>query len=236
MKWSRVCEIMREHVKDWRMERFPDELKRKGLDTLTKEQYPYGYFGVRLFTVFERFIQSYVDCYWKTDQDVQKDAHVQKFFADYHGLFPSIAETPPPKVATTKDEIVTYLTHLMWSVTAQHEQTGWVADYLVHDFAHVSTAGDNQLEDFANLRPSKTSQLGIVFVGALTSRPGATLLQQDWRQLHRFFLPSFDEFHTKAFMTDLMELKVELCRFNMSRKSWLFWTFDPEQLEVSVTV
>jgi hypothetical protein len=236
-QWT-VEEIFRIAVKEWRLEKFTDELKRKGVDNLTQEEYGYGHWGKQLFSIFETFAEEYINHYWRDDAMVAADSGLQYFFEQYSGLFPKICLRPPPSSVSTKAELVTFLSHLIWVVTAVHEHTGNIADHL-HQFDEYHThAKDGDLKDLTSLLPCTSSRLAVLFSRALTSRPGAKLYQSDVTVFSRFFREDCDPGISERFMSALSKLHDDLQEHNQASHytDSKLYVFDPYELEVAVTV
>ena len=60
------------------------------MSDLRKQEYPYGYWGLKLYSIFETFAKEYIDQYWPTDASVTADAELRWFFDQYSRLLPEI--------------------------------------------------------------------------------------------------------------------------------------------------
>lgn len=231
--------LMKAALRDWRMERFTDEIRRRGFDdhTLTPTKFAYGYWGRKLFLCYEQFAIDYVNMYWSDDALVQSDSCLQSFFQNYRELFPSICGHAPPSCVKSRKELVTFLSRFIWMVTAVHEHSGELADLLLQfDQFHLHAA-DGDLRDFQSLYPSDDSRLAVLFARGLTTCPGPMLYQSDVSNFTRFLRSDCDPAIAARLMESLRLLHEELASYNESCESsmWQFKTFDPFELKASVT-
>ncbi|CAE7580068.1 Alox15b [Symbiodinium sp. CCMP2592] len=235
-QWS-TQELFRSACRQFRVESLASNLQRRGVSDLGKEEYPYGYWGLKLYSIFETFAREYIDHYWPTDASVTADAGLRWFFDQYSRLLPEICEHAPSGRVSAREELVTFLASHIWEVTAVHEHTGHVGDLLrQYDMFHTHVV-EGSLENVESLLPSLPSRLSLLFARALTSRPGAKLYQADPRELSRFFLDSCDPAISDRFMASLQKLHEEIAVFDAEQPdSLVFKSFDPYVLEISVTV
>lgn len=203
-----------EAVREWRMETFRDACKRKGVAHFSAEQYPFAHWGQRLSACFEAFAADYVAQHWVSDAEVAADAELQLFFGKYSAMFPRICEHPPPPSVARRAELVTFMAHFMWAVTAQHEHTGNTADSLyAFEAGSVSAPAESVLDDVASLQPTKMNRLSVLYIQSLTTKQAPTLYRADESEVSRFFLPQRDQHVVKRFMDNLFALHLEINAF-----------------------
>jgi hypothetical protein len=209
--------MCREWTKRWRMESFGDQLKRKGTAGLSAEAYPYGHFAEQLSHVFDALADEYMDEYWPTDKAVAGDAGIQSFFKSYNGIFPKKAcPNPPPPECLSRATLRSFVSHFLFSVTAQHEQTGNTADSLLaYDAGFVSVPAHGNLSDLASLQPSKAQRVAVQYIQCLTSKHAPSLYQADPKDFQRFFLEDCDPNILKRYMARLWRLHQGLNDFKV---------------------
>jgi hypothetical protein len=198
-------------VREWRMETFRDTCKRRGVAKLSAEEYPFAFFGQKLSACFEAFAADYIAQHWASDGEIAADAELQLFFSKYHAMFPRICAHPPPPSISRRDELVTFMAHFMWAVTAQHEHTGNTADSLyAFDAGSVSAPKDGTLDNVPSLQPSKMNRLSVLYIQSLTTKQAPSLYRANEREVSRFFLPQKDQQVVKRFMDNLFSLHLEI--------------------------
>ena len=239
-------EVYQHYGREWRHQCVPEELSAKGLleHAASPEGFGYGYWGLRLHTIFETFVKQYMSLYWETDEQIANDQGIQAFFRDYDDLIPKMAKHRLP-VPTTRQEVVNWVCYLMHTVTVLHEQTGWVIDMInAYDFNHIF-AIDRPLKDKRELMPDCCARIFMAFGMALTSKPAAPLIQRDRASREAFTRfydrEVFDVAISDQFFDNLAALSDEMVQYNRSRTtaegpSTSAAMLDPAYLELAVTV
>uniref|UniRef100_A0A8C2CIJ8 Arachidonate 5-lipoxygenase a n=1 Tax=Cyprinus carpio TaxID=7962 RepID=A0A8C2CIJ8_CYPCA len=91
---------------------FPEAIKARGMDS--KEELPYYFYRDDGYSVWEAvtsFVTDVVDIYYDKDETVQEDAEIQAFVKDVCKF---------PKSLQTKEQLVEYLTIVIFTASAQH--------------------------------------------------------------------------------------------------------------------
>ncbi|KAJ3611104.1 hypothetical protein NHX12_021120 [Muraenolepis orangiensis] len=96
-----------------------DDIKERGLETV--DNYYYRDDGIEMWDIINRFVRGVLGYYYKQDSDVKRDTELQTWVADIfeHG-FLSRTESGIPKDFNTVDELVKYVTMVIFNVSAQH--------------------------------------------------------------------------------------------------------------------
>ncbi|KAH7656181.1 Lipoxygenase plant protein [Dioscorea alata] len=97
-----------------------DPSQPHGLKLLVKD-YPYANDGLLLWTAIQKWVQSYVDRYYPNQAAVQTDTELQSWYAEsvHVGHADKRHASWWPKL-TSPDELASFLTTLIWLVSAQH--------------------------------------------------------------------------------------------------------------------
>uniref|UniRef100_A0A9J7WVU0 Arachidonate 5-lipoxygenase a n=2 Tax=Cyprinus carpio TaxID=7962 RepID=A0A9J7WVU0_CYPCA len=103
---------------------FPEAIKARGMDS--KEELPYYFYRDDGYSVWEAvtsFVTDVVDIYYDKDETVQEDTEIQAFVKDVCSF--GIDDTLPlsaefPKSLQTKEQLVEYLTIVIFTASAQH--------------------------------------------------------------------------------------------------------------------
>jgi len=234
--------VLRGAAKTWDIKTLPEDLRKRGVDKLSAEAYPWGHFATKVHAAIDRFVTTYVDAFWATDEAVEKDAALQAFLADYRGLMPSAVANLPPERATTKAFLRKFANHVIWSVSVMHEHTAHVHDmFASFDIGSVYISGDNDLTDIVKLQPPKTIRFAVVFQQAFTSKHAPSLWQADPTHLHRFFPTELPLEVTKTYMDGLFKVHNELLAFKRDTPGFYpapasMPLLDPMDVKISVTV
>lgn len=236
-----LIECIRHQTKAWRFETYTEELKRRGTAGLSADAYPWGHYAEKLSNIFDSFADDYIAQHWKSDAAVREDAGVQKFFKEWHTLFPKISNNPPPASCDSRAVLRRFMSRFVFTVTAQHEQTGNTAESLMpFDAGFTSIRKGDGLHDLQSMQPSKSNRIATQFIQALTSKHAPSLFRADPSDIQQFFLPSCDPKVVKDFMAKLWAFHLELNDFKTSHGIVLRQmsppVLDPNDLKIAVTV
>uniref|UniRef100_A0A3B3ZX52 Uncharacterized protein n=1 Tax=Periophthalmus magnuspinnatus TaxID=409849 RepID=A0A3B3ZX52_9GOBI len=97
----------------------PEDITERGVESVPN--YYYRDDGLRLWDIIHRFVKGVIHHYYKTDQEVQEDSELQEYIKDIfeHG-FLSKTETGIPQSFSTVDEVVKFVTVVIFTSSAQH--------------------------------------------------------------------------------------------------------------------
>nr|XP_046272769.1 arachidonate 12-lipoxygenase, 12R-type-like [Scatophagus argus]XP_046272778.1 arachidonate 12-lipoxygenase, 12R-type-like [Scatophagus argus]XP_046272785.1 arachidonate 12-lipoxygenase, 12R-type-like [Scatophagus argus]XP_046272795.1 arachidonate 12-lipoxygenase, 12R-type-like [Scatophagus argus] len=97
----------------------PDDIAERGLEDLPNFYYRDD--GLRLWEIIHGFVQGVLSYYYKNDAEVLKDSELQKWIIDIfeHGVL-SQTGTGFPQSLTTVDELVKFVTMVIFTCSAQH--------------------------------------------------------------------------------------------------------------------
>ncbi|XP_042073197.1 hydroperoxide isomerase ALOXE3 isoform X2 [Haplochromis burtoni] len=97
----------------------PDDISMRGLKSVPNFYYRDD--GLRLWRIIHRFVLGVLGHYYKSDAEVQKDSEVNKWIYDiYEHGFLSKEETGIPQKFNTVDEMVKFVTMVIFTCSAQH--------------------------------------------------------------------------------------------------------------------
>ncbi|CAE7947026.1 SWA2, partial [Symbiodinium sp. KB8] len=160
-------------------------LKESGVDTVYWRQ------ALELYDIMERFVVSYLWCYYATKQDLADDPELRRFARHFFHCMevidagssrrvgaPRIAcVSPAASAEDTWDFYVKWMAGVMWLATAGHEQMGAVEVY----------AQDASWTAFkwspGALRGTKQTATLQALLMSFTSTPMPKLLGEDWSHL-----------------------------------------------------
>uniref|UniRef100_A0A8C2CJL4 Arachidonate 5-lipoxygenase a n=1 Tax=Cyprinus carpio TaxID=7962 RepID=A0A8C2CJL4_CYPCA len=101
---------------------FPEAIKARGMDS--KEELPYYFYRDDGYSVWEAvtsFVTDVVDIYYDKDETVQEDAEIQAFVKDVCSFgMQDFDYCEFPKSLQTKEQLVEYLTIVIFTASAQH--------------------------------------------------------------------------------------------------------------------
>ncbi|XP_019110861.2 arachidonate 15-lipoxygenase B-like [Larimichthys crocea] len=97
----------------------PEDIAARGVEAVPNFYYRDD--GLRLWDIIHSFVQKVLSYYYKNDDEVQRDTELQKWILDIfeHG-FLSQAGTGIPERLSTVDELVKYVTMVIFTCSAQH--------------------------------------------------------------------------------------------------------------------
>ncbi|XP_023678314.1 polyunsaturated fatty acid 5-lipoxygenase [Paramormyrops kingsleyae] len=101
---------------------FPEIIKSRGLDS--QEELPYYFYrddGLKVWEAVKSFVSDIVDIYYSNDQAVQGDEEIQAFVKDVCSFGMQDQDCCEfPKSLQTKEQLVEYLTVVIFTASAQH--------------------------------------------------------------------------------------------------------------------
>ncbi|XP_013863199.1 hydroperoxide isomerase ALOXE3 [Austrofundulus limnaeus] len=97
----------------------PEDITERGLEAVPN--FFYRDDGLKLWDIIHRFVKGVLAYYYKTNDDVQRDSELQKWLLDIfeHG-FLSHADTGIPQKFTTTDELIKFVTMVIFTSSVQH--------------------------------------------------------------------------------------------------------------------
>ncbi|XP_068111325.1 polyunsaturated fatty acid 5-lipoxygenase-like [Hyperolius riggenbachi] len=117
-------ELIKRAMKDFTYESlcFPSGIKLRNMDN--KEELPYYFFrddGMKIWEAIQNFVEDVVSIYYESDKTLCEDTELQAFVKEIfvYGLRDNEA-SGFPKTLKTKEELVEYLTLIMFTASAQH--------------------------------------------------------------------------------------------------------------------
>ncbi|XP_073693984.1 polyunsaturated fatty acid 5-lipoxygenase-like [Garra rufa] len=97
----------------------PEDIKVRGMEDVPK--YYYRDDGMKIWETINCFVSYVVNIYYKSDEAVQQDVEIQGFVKDVaFGMNNSDSEYNFPKSLGTREELVEYLTVVIFTASAQH--------------------------------------------------------------------------------------------------------------------
>lgn len=101
---------------------FPEAIKAKGMES--EEDLPYFYYrddGKKVWELTKCFVADVVSIYYESDETVQKDEEIQAFVKDVCSFgMQDLDYCEFPKALVSKDQLVEYLTVVVFTASAQH--------------------------------------------------------------------------------------------------------------------
>uniref|UniRef100_A0AAR2KBZ5 Arachidonate 5-lipoxygenase a n=1 Tax=Pygocentrus nattereri TaxID=42514 RepID=A0AAR2KBZ5_PYGNA len=101
---------------------FPDAIKARGMES--QEEVPYYFYrddGNRVWEVVKSFVTDVVNIYYASDETVQEDDEIQAFIKDVCSFgMQDFDYCEFPKSLQTREQLVEYLTVVIFTASAQH--------------------------------------------------------------------------------------------------------------------
>ncbi|KAK7879755.1 hypothetical protein WMY93_030682 [Mugilogobius chulae] len=114
----------------------PEDIKERGMGSLPN--YYYRDDGLRIWDIINRFVKGIINHYYKSDKDVQEDSELQDYIREiFEYGFLSKTESEIPQSFSTVDELVKFVTMVIFTMTAQHSAVnsgqwdygGWIPNF-----------------------------------------------------------------------------------------------------------
>uniref|UniRef100_A0A8B9LGI9 Arachidonate 5-lipoxygenase a n=1 Tax=Astyanax mexicanus TaxID=7994 RepID=A0A8B9LGI9_ASTMX len=104
---------------------FPESIKARGMES--QEELPYYYYrddGNKVWEAIKSFVTDMINIYYASDETVQEDEEIQAFVKDVCSFgmqdFDYCGEKKFPKSVQTREQLVEYLTVVIFTASAQH--------------------------------------------------------------------------------------------------------------------
>ncbi|KAJ3611109.1 hypothetical protein NHX12_021125 [Muraenolepis orangiensis] len=219
-----------------------DDIKERGLETVAN--YYYRDDGIQMWDIINRFVHGVLSYYYKQDSDVKRDTELQTWVADIfeHG-FLLRTESGMPKDFNTVEELVKYVTMVIFTVSAQHSavNTGqfdycsWMPNSPMSiQQLPPTTTGASDHDRIMNSLPDINATVNVMAVLWVLSNQSS-----DFVPLGQFPEEHFSEMipcrHIEVFQVELGKLSAKIKDRNKDIK--IPYTYlDPELLENSVAI
>jgi len=185
--------------------------------------YPLAQDGMEFWNILYKYVSSYINIYWKNDQELLNDRELFIFWDVLSKSFPG-----PGLPSLTLQSIAEVLTQFIFYVSAVHTQVGSVGAYCKEpDFA-AGCVGENQRIAFPQ---NFYAQISIT-VATAGEMP---MMLDDWSHL-------FERKDAKdvfaIFHNELQQLSKTIDERNKNKKirKWPFNNFNPAHTETSIAV
>ncbi|XP_069502468.1 hydroperoxide isomerase ALOXE3-like [Ambystoma mexicanum] len=97
----------------------PDHLKSRGVEELPK--YYFRDDIMKIWAATESFVSSIVECYYKSDDCVQKDSELKAWVSEiFTKCFHDRTSSGVPSVLKTRPELIKYLTMVIYTTSSKH--------------------------------------------------------------------------------------------------------------------
>ncbi|XP_019108817.2 hydroperoxide isomerase ALOXE3-like [Larimichthys crocea] len=216
----------------------PEDIAERGLKAVPNFYYRDD--GLRLWAIIHSFVQRVLSYYYKNDDEVQRDTELQKWIGDIfeHG-FLSQAGTGIPKKLSTVDELVKYVTMVIFTCSAQHaavndgqyDYGGWMPNTPTSmQLPPPTTKGTTMVGTIPNI---STTVKGLATLWLLSQTPSDFVALGDYPEEH--FNEEVPCKAIKDFQHELKVLSAEIRARNASLE--VPYTYmDPTKMENSVTI
>ncbi|XP_049899817.1 polyunsaturated fatty acid lipoxygenase ALOX15B-like [Epinephelus moara] len=220
----------------------PEDIAERGLKDVPNFYYRDD--GLKLWNIIHRYVQGVLGFYYRHDDEVQKDDDLQKWIGDIfeHG-FLSQEGTGIPQSFTTVEELVKFVTMVIFTCSAQHSAVntgqydygGWMPNTPISlQLPPPKTKGTTSEATMLQTLPDMGTTANGMAVMWLLSKPSYDFvaLGKSLEKHHSEEIPSY---YIKAFQGELQTLSAHINIRNKSLK--IPYTYlDPENIENSVAI
>uniref|UniRef100_A0A668TX54 Lipoxygenase domain-containing protein n=1 Tax=Oreochromis aureus TaxID=47969 RepID=A0A668TX54_OREAU len=220
----------------------PDDIAERGLKDVPNFYYRDD--GLQLWEIISRFVKSTLAFYYKTDAEVQEDTELQNWIKEiFQYGFLSQESTGIPQKFTTVDEMVKFVTMVIFTCSAQHSAVnsgqydfgGWMPNSpTTMELAPPKEKGTTTEKTILETFPSvNTTVHAMATVWLLSKQSSDSIFLGQYPEKH--FTERFPLLKIKEFQEELKKLSADIKARNSSLD--LPYTYlDPEVVENSVSI
>ncbi|XP_042359016.1 hydroperoxide isomerase ALOXE3-like [Plectropomus leopardus] len=220
----------------------PDNITARGLESIPNFYYRDD--GLKLWNIINGFVKAVVEHYYPSDSEVCKDTELQEWINEIftHGFLGNKA-TGIPTGFNTIEEVIKFITMVIFTVTAQHAAVHH-GQYDYHAFApngilllHNSpptTKGQSRMKTILETLPNVDETVKFVAMSWIFSNKYMDMVYMGTYPEERFDEPAIKEI-IKTFQTELSTLSDAITARN-SQLEVPYIYLNPAQIENSVTI
>uniref|UniRef100_H2VCF5 Uncharacterized protein n=1 Tax=Takifugu rubripes TaxID=31033 RepID=H2VCF5_TAKRU len=225
-----LSELMRRDLADLHYSYFflPENVRARGLDSIPNNLYRDD--GLKLWNIISSFVTAMVSYYYPTDCEVTRDTELQEWINEIfvHCLLGN-KETGFPEAFTTAEELIKFLTMVIFTVSAQHS----AVNNPQYDFCSMmpnyslllrkpppTTKGQSSMETILETLPNVSESINFIYLG---NYPDERFDEATPKQI------------IKEFQAHLSQLSKEIAERTAERNPPYVY-MDPTQMENSIAI
>jgi len=218
--WDGMKAFYKAAVKRYRLETFPDELRRRGVEGLAG--YPYGSDGLAFWNSAHSYVTRYFDAVG-LDHTIPRNPRVARWLKNWDEVCPATVR------ATTREELIDLCTHQIFNSTAFHAHVGGNLGNYVHDLAFMPAVLRDE-KKFADMLPSINTTIQVYMLAVATNLSMPKLMD-DWAHL---MIETELQQLVRTWQLELGQLGERIARLNAERPM-RYPTFEPAHLKLSIS-
>uniref|UniRef100_A0A3B4GHY1 Arachidonate 15-lipoxygenase B-like n=2 Tax=Pundamilia nyererei TaxID=303518 RepID=A0A3B4GHY1_9CICH len=220
----------------------PDDIEERGLKDVPNFYYRDD--GLQLWEIINRLVKSTLAFYYKTDAEVQEDTELQNWIKEiFQYGFLSQETTGIPQEFSTMDEMVKFVTMVIFTCSAQHSAVnsgqydfgGWMPNSpTTMELPPPKEKGTITEKTILDTFPSvNTTVHAMSTVWLLSKQSSDSIFLGNYPEKH--FTERFPLLKIKEFQEELKKLSADIKARN-SRLDLPYTYMDPEVVENSVSI
>uniref|UniRef100_A0A3P9C9A5 Arachidonate 15-lipoxygenase B-like n=1 Tax=Maylandia zebra TaxID=106582 RepID=A0A3P9C9A5_9CICH len=220
----------------------PDDIEERGLKDVPNFYYRDD--GLQLWEIINRLVKSTLAFYYKTDAEVQEDTELQNWIKEiFQYGFLSQETTGIPQEFSTMDEMVKFVTMVIFTCSAQHSAVnsgqydfgGWMPNSpTTMELPPPKEKGTTTEKTILDTFPSvNTTVHAMSTVWLLSKQSSDSIFLGNYPEKH--FTERFPLLKIKEFQEELKKLSADIKARN-SRLALPYTYMDPEVVENSVSI
>ncbi|XP_043929575.1 polyunsaturated fatty acid lipoxygenase ALOX15B-like [Protopterus annectens] len=224
----------------------PDDLENRGVNDL--KNYYYKEDGMQLWNAINEFVNNFVDCFYKTDDEVKQDSDVQNWIKEvFENGFLQRKESGIPSSLDSKQAFKKYLTMVIFTCSAQHaalnngqfDSCAWVPNCPTTMRKPPPKSTEGVTEKFiVETLPEIKVACRAMSITYLLSYPGEDFVKLGDYPEHTFDEPEMKR-HIEQFSSKLSEIELSLQARNneLIRNEKLPYIYmQPSMMENSIAI
>ena len=189
------------------------------------DKFPYGSHSIKLYNCFAQFIENFLAHVYDSDEQIRNDNELQNFALELHNEV-KVTKSCPQNTYETKEDVIKVLATFMFNATGMHEYNGAVSEYL----NHPGKLGFRLREDSTSTDFQSWILALLIFTSTSVAMPK---LLNDFNEC---YTKDYERNEWKKCLVSLQNLSCEIQKENEEKLKHPFCSFDPENLECSVSV
>lgn len=229
--WSTM---IKDQIYNCKYQTIKEQFEETKLQSDEMEHLPYYKDGIAFWNINEKYVKEFINIFYDNDLNLFED----KELCDYWKCLASYHSTKNYNIGTlNKDNLIKHLTYVIFNVSGQHEYLGSVCEYLLSPCGLMPKISSDPSVTVADIQ---THLQALCIISLTTGKMPMLLDDIDYIYNYQELKQNKNKYNLVMnnlgrWQRDLAELS-KLINLNNSQRTFPFCSFDPANMESSVSV